>query len=111
MDQQGISERRKHPRSATVRLCKVRNTSSARYIPGRTSDYSAGGTLVHIGSEYALETGQQVEFGVAWGGEAVLREGATFRGVVRRVTEAGPDTLAVGIEFDHVQPMSVAKAA
>ena len=111
MEGQTMPERRRFERRIAIKPCKVRARGAARYSAGRTSDYSAGGALVCLGIEHRVEAGDQIEFGIAWGEEAVLSDHSMRLATVRRVTPVGRTHQAIGVEFAEADPAIVTRAA
>jgi hypothetical protein len=78
-------DRRRHPRLAISRACKMFDDRSVRYRAGVTANMSRGGALIRMHQRCSLEPGDPVYIGVAPSGRHGLmsREEMIHAEVVR----------------------------
>lgn len=103
------SERRSDPRRAIERPCKVRLLTSGKYVAGRTHDASSGGLLVTLDRRARLSPGDEIEVGVAWSSDAMLRADDMRRARIVRVLAEGEQSECAALSY--LSPASAARAA
>lgn len=103
-------DRRRHPRQAVSRPCKVRY-AGVRYAPGVTHDLSGGGALVTIHTARRLRPGDELELGIAWAGSALIPERAMTRCAVVRALEAEDGRVTLALRFAPEVTEELAAAA
>lgn len=104
------SDRRRHPRYAVTRPCKLIHRDSRRFVLAGTYDLSAGGAKLLVESPRPFLPGDAVDVAIGWGGEVVL---ARQRMVGARVVRAEPGfdgRQRIAIEFDSAQSVGAAAA-
>lgn len=103
------SERRKHPRLAAVRPCKVLRHEGRSYTFARTSDYSLGGVLMEIVAARPLCVGDRLSVAIAWGDEPIIPTKSLIPAAVVRAGMMIEGKQRVAVRFDEI--MSDARAA
>jgi hypothetical protein len=102
-------DRRKFPRQAVTKSCKVYHHPSRRYLPALTCDASRGGVMLSIDWPHALAVGDLVDIYVSWTGNAIAPESSAKRGrVCRALSTTGRQLLAVEFESPAAHLFSAA---
>ncbi len=83
------TDRRRHPRRADVRPCKLRDRRGLLFVSGTTDNVSEGGALLRTTAHRAFGPGDEVDVVVAWSNEALVPAEEIRRARVRRVRPAG----------------------
>lgn len=105
-----LNDRRLDPRLPLRRPVKLQCLATGRYIPARTVDLSAGGTLVALDFPHHLLPGQKVRVGVAqnlsqvWLSSEGMAEGTILRLAARGCQQR------IAVRFDERQPLPAAAA-
>ncbi len=102
-------ERRKFPRQAVTKACKVFHHPSRRYLPALTCDASRGGVMLSVHWPHALAVGDTVDIYVSWTGNAIAPESSAKRGrICRSLATTGRQLVAVEFESPAAHLFSAA---
>ena len=108
-------DRRRHPRLAVSRPCKMFDDRSVRYRSGVTTNISRGGALIKMHQNCSVEPGDPVYLGVASSGRHGLmsRDEMIHAEVVRIDADdpAGPTVAVRFVELACTLPVPLAMAA
>lgn len=103
-------DRRRYPRQAVTKSCKVYHHPSRRYLPALTCDASRGGVMLSVDWPQMLAVGDQVDIYVSWTGNAIAPESSAKRGRIKR-TPANTGRQLVAVEFESPAAHLFAAAA
>ncbi|MDX2132014.1 MAG: PilZ domain-containing protein [Planctomycetota bacterium] len=93
------TERRRSPRQALTRPCKVYHVGSARYMPGTTRDVASGGALLAIDSPRPIEVGDVIDVHIGWDDRTLLSSASKVPARVMRVLRTDSPRQFVGVAF------------
>lgn len=110
MNPPAIDERRQHYRVPIAKPCKVFHPATRRYLPGRTTDVSAGGALLRVNAPRPLVPGDEIEMYIAWNNRSLLTTSEQMRGRVTRTLFDGNEQI-IAIEFAQAQVVETSAAA
>ncbi|MEM0982330.1 MAG: PilZ domain-containing protein [Planctomycetota bacterium] len=96
-------ERRVHERIGAQLSCKLLPQGGAKYLPGKTTNVSAGGAQIRVMTSRPLKNGDKLSVAVSWESEAILSKRGLSAATVVRSGPVGSGEQTVALRFEQAQ--------